>query len=210
MYVRATRVQSPPERLDDMVKAFTATALPAIRALPGYAGSSLAIDRQTGDGQAVTFWDSAEALANSESAAAGIRTDTVQAGGGNVVSVQRGEVALLERAVAPSVPSFLRVVRGQGDPGKIDAMVQATRDKALPILRGLRGFRALAVSVDRDSGATVVTSVWDTAEDREASDKAIDETRRSIYATGGATQPPDVSRYEVMSVEFVGVGSASR
>jgi heme-degrading monooxygenase HmoA len=210
MYVRSTRVQSPPERLDDMVNAFISTALPAIRALPGYAGSSLGVDRQTGDGQAATFWDSAEALANSETAATGIRTDTTQAAGGTVVSVQRGEVVLLERAAQPSVPAFIRVVRAQGDPAKLDAMVQATREKALPILRGLRGFRALVVSVDRDSGLSVVTSVWDTAADREASDAAIDEVRRGVFATAGATQPPDVSRYEVMSVEFVGVGAASR
>jgi hypothetical protein len=91
---------------------------------------------------------SEDALAASEQAAAGIRTETTEAGGARVVSVQRLEVALM------------------------------------------------------------VTGVWDTAEQREASDTRIADIRRRIFETGGA-RTPEVSRYEVLSVEFVGVGAAT-
>jgi heme-degrading monooxygenase HmoA len=209
MYARITRVQSPPERLDDLVNTFTTNALPALRSLPGYAGSSLGIDRSSGDGQAVTFWESAEALKSSETAATGIRNDTVQAGGGKVASVQRLEVALFERFAPATAPAYIRVVRAQGDRTKIDTLVQATRERALPVLRDTHGFRALVIAVDRDSGGSVVTTVWDSPEDREASDAKIDAIRRDLFAMAGATQPPEISRYEVHAVEFVGAAATA-
>jgi len=208
MFARLTRTQGQPDRIEENLAIFTSSALPRIKSLPGYAGSTLAVDRQTGEGQVVTFWESAEALRQSADAAAGIRNETVQASTGKVVSVDEYEIALMERAQAPGLPSFLRVVRGQADPAKLDAMVQTVRDKALPVARTQKGFRALVVSVDRQTGRFVVTGVWDSAEDREASDSALGSVRAGIFADYSAGQP-EISRYEVLAVEFVGVGAAS-
>jgi len=202
MYVRITRVQSPPDRLDDIVRYFKEDAVPAVRQLSGYEGAVLAVDRASGDGQAVTFWDSLESLKASEEAATGIRTRTVAAGGGEVAGVQRLEVALLERRGAPQTPAFLRVIRGKADPSRIDAMIQATRDQALPLLRNVTGFVALNVAVDRQSGDAVITGVYQTAEAREAGGNALADVRTSIFEQAGSA-PPQISLYEAMSVEFV-------
>lgn len=206
MYARITRVQLPADRVDDLIDSFKNTAVPGLEALPGYAGHSLAVDRSSGDGQAVTFWESEKALRDSEEKATGIRTQTVDAGGGKVATVYRLEIALMERATPPSQPAFLRVIRATGDAKRFDAMVQATRDKALPICRGLKGFRALLVGVDRSSGQAQVTSVWSTAQDRDSSDAALAGIRREIFELGGAGQP-EISKYEVVSVQFVGAGA---
>jgi heme-degrading monooxygenase HmoA len=208
MYARITRVQAPPSRVEDLARSFTDAALPALRAISGYAGSSLAIDRASGDGQAVTFWESKEALQASDQAASGIRGDTVSAAGGQVTSVQRLEILLMERAAPAQAPAFLRVVRARVDPTRLDAMTQATRGDALPLLRGLQGFRALVVSADRQSGDCVVTSVWDSPEARDASDSRIADVRRSIFEIGGASSP-EIAKYEVLSVEFVGAGATA-
>ena len=208
MYLRVTRVQAPVDRLDEIVQAFKGTALPGVQKLAGYAGSVLAIDRGSGDGQVATFWESAEALRASAAPAEGLRAATVQAGGGKVTSVQEFEIALLERAGAPSMPAFLRVVRATADPAKINDMVEATRTRALPVLRDLPGFRALNVSVDRGSGLVAVTGVWGSEAEREASDAQIGQIRSNILEIGGATNP-EISRYEVFAVEFVGAGMAS-
>ena len=208
MYARITRVQFPPDRVDDLVNAFTSTALPAFEGLPGYAGHSLAIDRTGGDGQAVTFWESEQALRDSEEKATGIRTETTAAGGAGVVSVHRMEVALMERATPPSAPAFLRVIRGKGDPARLDAAVQATRDRALPVLHQQPGFRAVVVALDRSSGDMQVTGVYATAEDRENADAALSGIRSQIFQDAGAGQP-QISRYEVVSVQFVGVGATA-
>ncbi len=209
MYARLTRVQAPVDKLDALTASFKDSALPALRKMPGYAGGTLAVDRGSGDGQAVTFWESAQALHDSEARATEIRSETVGAGGGSVTAVQRLEVVLMERATEPKLPSFLRVVRGTCDPSRIDAMVQATRDRAMPILRQASGFRALTVGVDRSSGDVVVTGVWSSAEARQASDAQIAPVRREIFELGGAGQP-EIAMYEVMHVEFVGVGAYTR
>lgn len=209
MYARITRVQAPPARIDDLAQAFTGSAVPALRKLSGYAGSVLAVDRGSGDGQAVSFWESKEAMKNSAGSATGIRTETTQRAGATVTSVDEVEVALIERQDAPSAPAFLRVIRSKTDPSRLDGLVQACRDQALPALRGVPGFRALNVSVNRESGSVAITGVYATAEAREAADARMADLRRSIFE-GAQASPPQISLYEVLAVEFVGAGAVPR
>jgi heme-degrading monooxygenase HmoA len=208
MFARLTRVQSSPDRINDNFAAFNNTALPRVRTLPGYAGATLAVNRQSGDSQIVTFWDTEDALKQSAAAAAGIRSDTVQAGGGQVTAIEEYEVALMERVTPPSTPAFLRVMRSQTDPARQDALVQATREQALPVLKTLPGFRAVVVNLDRQSGRVIITGVWATAQDRDASETSMADIRTRVFAAAGAGQP-EILRYEVLAVEFVGVGAPS-
>lgn len=208
MYARISRMQVSPERIGDIVDSFKNTALPAVRAMPGYAGSSLGVDESTGDGQVVTFWDSKESAAASRQAATGIRTSVVEATGATLVSVQEYEQLLMERMTPPSLPAFLRVTRGSVDPTKIDQLATAMRDEALPAVRGLAGCRALVLGVDRENARFVITSVWDSAANRDASETTINSLRDRIFGNVGVGTP-EVSKYEVKSVEFVGVGAAT-
>jgi heme-degrading monooxygenase HmoA len=206
MYARVSRFQAAPDRVDDQVDAFMTHALPVLQSMPGYAGHSLAVDQQSGDGQAVSFWESKEALAATREQASGLRAETLQKGGATVTSVKEYEQLLMETATRASAPAYIRVTRGQLDLSKLDGLVAAMRDEAVPALRALDGFRAVVVAVDRESSSFVITTVWDSAATREASDSAIDELRRRIFSNAGASAP-EVARYEVKSVEFVGAGA---
>lgn len=208
MYARITRVQAPTDRIDDLVATFKEQAVPAMRALSGYAGSSLAIDPSSGDGQGVSFWDSREAMQASREAATGIRTSTVQQGGGTVTSVKEYEQVVFERVAPPTTPAYLRVTRFKVDSGKIDSLIDAVRNEALPVVRDIAGFRALTLGVARETGECGIVSVWDTAEHREASAAPIEPLRDRIFTAVGASDL-DVARYQVYSVEFVGVGAAT-
>ena len=208
MYARISRMQVSPERIGDIVDSFKNTTLPALRAIPGYAGSSLGVNASTGDGQAVTFWDSKESAVASREAATRLRTSVVEATGATLVSVQEYDQLLFERVTPPSLPAFLRVTRGSVDPTKIDQLATAMRDEALPAVRGLAGFRALVLGVDRESAQFAITSVWDTAANRDASETTINSLRDRIFGNVGIGTP-EVSKYEVKSVEFVGVGAAT-
>jgi heme-degrading monooxygenase HmoA len=208
VYARVTRVQGPPERVEDMIAAFTGTALPAIRALHGYAGHSLGVNRGNGDGQAVTFWESREALEATEPSANDIRAGVTQAGGASVVSVDRFETLIMDRTVRASAPAYIRVSRGQADPGRLDDMARIMRDEALPVLRLLPGFRAAVVGADRASGRFAVTTVWNSPEERDSSLGSIDAIRRRTFEAAGAGDA-EMLLYEVTSVEFVGAGVAT-
>jgi heme-degrading monooxygenase HmoA len=208
MYARVSRVQAPPDKVDDLIKHFTGSALPALRKMSGYAGHSLGVDRDSGDCQAVTFWDSREALDGSEEGAKQVRTETTDAGGGKVTSVDRFEQVMMERAGPASAPAFVRVNRGKVDPDRIDDLARNMKEEALPAVRSQPGFRALVLGADRDSGKFMITSVWGTADQREASLSAIADIRKRAFESVGAPEP-ELSTYEVASVEFVGAGALS-
>ena len=207
MHARISRVQAPVDRIDDRISEFTGKVLPALREMDGYAGHALAVDRGSGDSQVVTFWETESALEASEEAAGRLRTQSTTAAGASVVSITRLESVIMERSGPPRTPAFLRVTRAHADPGKLDDLARRMREDALPVVRGLSGFRALVLGVDRGSGDFVITSVWDTAEDRDASLETIRELRQRTFEAIGASDP-DASNYEVVSVEFVGVPAA--
>ena len=64
-------------------------------------------------------------------------------------------------------------------------MVGLVRD-ALPTLKGQKGFRAVLVGANRQTGRMFISSVWDTAADREASDAAMQGARGRIPQVAGA------------------------
>ena len=207
MHARISRVQAPVDRIDDMISEFTGSVLPVLREINGYAGHALAVDRGSGDCQAVTFWESESALEASEDAGGRLRTQTTTAASASVVSIARLETVMMERSGPPRTPAVLRVTRANADPAKLDDLARRMREDALPTVQGLSGFRALTLGVDRRSGDFVITSVWGSPEDREASMEAIREIRKETFAAIGASDP-DASNYEVASVEFVGVPAA--
>jgi heme-degrading monooxygenase HmoA len=208
MDARISRIKVAPENADALIAAFAGSALPALREIAGYAGHSLGVDRESGDSQAVTFWESRSSLDASEEAGGRMRTSTVQAGGGSVVSVDRFEIALMERFTQPSAPSFLRVIRGEVDPNRLDELARLMRDDSLEVVRSQPGARAMVLGIDRSSGRFAITSVWESAEAREASRAAIDPMRVRVFGAVGV-EKPEFCAYEVVSVEFVGVGARS-
>lgn len=207
MYARISRVQAPPERIGELIEAVKTKALPALRAMPGYAGCSAGVDRSSGDAQVISFWDSQQALEDSREKATGLRT-SVTAGLATITSVKEYEQLLMERFTPPSPPAFVRVTRCTFDTSKLDQLISDMRNEAVPAVRALNGARALVLAADRATGDGAVTSVWDSAANREASDSALDALRRRIFEAAGARQP-EVSLYEVFLVEFVGVGAAT-
>ncbi len=60
----------------------------------------------------------------------------------------------------------------------IDAGVSFVRDNVLPLLSEQKGYRGMTVSADRDGGVFAVLTLWDTAEDRDATESILAPSRR--------------------------------
>jgi heme-degrading monooxygenase HmoA len=60
----------------------------------------------------------------------------------------------------------------------IDAGVSFVRDKVLPLVSEQKGYRGMTASADRDGGVFAVLTLWDTAEDRDASESTLAPYRR--------------------------------
>ncbi len=68
MFARLTKVQVNVDRLDETIKLFEESVIPAAKSQKGYRGAYLLTDRKTGKGVAIALWDSEEdAIANEQS-----------------------------------------------------------------------------------------------------------------------------------------------
>jgi hypothetical protein len=81
----------------------------------------------------------------------------------------------------------------------VDDVVKLIRE-TLPVLKAQPGFRALLLGANRQTGRVLVSSAWETAADREASDAAIQERRREAAQLAGA-ETVKVQLYETLFVE---------
>ena len=55
MFIRATRIQTPPDKVDAAIANFKQQVLPAARSAPGNAGAALLVNRETGAGIGIMF-----------------------------------------------------------------------------------------------------------------------------------------------------------
>jgi heme-degrading monooxygenase HmoA len=83
------------------------------------------------------------------------------------------------------------------DPGQIDEALRQLEERDIPSFREIDGFRGFTVLADRSSGKVVATSYWDSEEQMRASEDAVKEARQRAADTGGASEEPQVERFEV-------------
>ena len=68
MFARLTTVQVKMDKLDETVKLYEESVVPAAKSQKGNVGAYLLVNRETGKGVSITVWDSEEdAIANEQS-----------------------------------------------------------------------------------------------------------------------------------------------
>ena len=212
MFIRGTRVQTPPEKVDEAIDNFKKQVIPSMSKAPGYAGAGLMVDRKSGAGIGVTYWESAKALSNSEQAGLKTRTDAAKnVTGTQIVNVERYEIVIMERTAPPKADTFMRVNVLNADPDKVDALTVFSRNKALPVLKALKGFRTLVVGVDRGTGRCAISTSWETLADLQASESKVAGLRQEAVKTAGA-DGVEVEVFELPVIELMpaAVGAATR
>jgi hypothetical protein len=208
MFLRATRVQTPPDKVNDAIKNFETNILKGLRSAPGNQGASLLVNRQTGAALGITYWESAKALASSEQIGTQSRTQaTKNVPGSQIVNVERAELMIMDRAAAPKQGSFVRSVTANGDPEKLDAAIVHIRNQVLPLLKSQKGYRATIASVDRQSGRLSVSTVWDSKADLDASESKLAGPRAEAARLAGAG-PNDV-QVEIFETAVVELSAAA-
>ena len=81
MHARISTLEMEPARIDDMVGLAKEQIVPALEQSDGFKGFTLMVDRQSGKGVGVSFWESAEALQASEEVGNTTREQAGEAGG---------------------------------------------------------------------------------------------------------------------------------
>jgi heme-degrading monooxygenase HmoA len=207
MFLRATRVQTPPEKVEQAIENFETNILKAARSAPGNQGAVLLVNRQTGAGIGVTYWESAKAMAASEQFGIQSRTQaTKNVPGSQIVNVERAELMIMDRAGAPKAGTFVRLVTVNGDPEKLDAAIVQIRNHVLPVLKAQKGYRVTIAAVDRQSGRLSASTNWDTKADLDASESKIAGPRAEAAKIAGAG-PHDV-QVEIFETAVVEMSAA--
>ncbi len=68
VFARVTIVKINKDMVDEAIKLFADSVVPAAKSQKGYLGAHLLVDRETGKGVGVTIWETeADAIANEES-----------------------------------------------------------------------------------------------------------------------------------------------
>jgi heme-degrading monooxygenase HmoA len=81
MYARLSRLAGlPPERIEEMIREFEEEGLPALEQQRGFQGLFLGVDWNAGKAAAVSFWESQDALRESDRAADQARDAAVSTG----------------------------------------------------------------------------------------------------------------------------------
>jgi quinol monooxygenase YgiN len=210
MYGRLTRIEGNPAQIATGVREFEQNVAGPAREIPGNLGIVLMVNPEEGKGIGITYWTDEKALQASAEAMKKVRESSTQAAGTRIASVDTGEVLSREMAGEPKTRTFIRLNTLQGKPDRIEAALAAYQKNVLPVLKSLKGFRAAIMSANAENGKIWVSSVWETAADREASNAKLTDLRRSTADSAGAGDVK-VENFESVHVEFkVGATSATR
>ena len=204
MFLRATRVQTPPDKADQSIENFKTNVLKNLRAASGNQGAILLVNRETGAGVGITYWESAKAMAANEQVGIQSRAQTTKnVPGSQIVNVERAELMIMDRAAPPKAGAFVRMITVNGVPEKLDAAIVHIRSHVLPVLKAQKGYRALITSIDRQSGRLTASSVWDTKADVDASESKLAGPRaEAAKAAGAGPNDVQVELFETAVVEL--------
>ncbi len=200
MFARVSRVSASSDELDQNVDFFVQKLVPQIKDLPGFVGAGALGDRASGRGAAITYWADAASMRATEPAASASREQTAQLGV-TTLDVQRYELVIVERVMPAAANVFVRSNELDAALDKLEASITFVRDQVVPNIRAQRGFRAALMGVDRQSGHCLVSSIWETVADLEASEAAVRDQRREAGRIAGASNVR-TEQYEVMYLEM--------
>jgi heme-degrading monooxygenase HmoA len=208
MYLRATRVHVPADKVKEAIHDFEKNVAPAVRKVSGNLGAGLLVNRQSGEALAITYWDSAKSLGASEQTGVDTRSGTAQrVPGMQIVNVERAEVMIMDRAAEPKAGTMLRLTSATGDIDKLDAGVSHVRTKVLPLAKAQKGYRGMVGAIDRQTGRAFVSSTWDTLADLEASEKVVSPTRAESAKISGLI--PETVKVEIFEAAVFDLAPAA-
>jgi len=100
MHARVTRMRGNSETMEAGIAHFRDTLLEQLGRMPGFRDAVLMIDREHGDGLAITMWDNEDAMRQSEQGADALRAQSASQMEASVSSVERFEIVVQSSTIA--------------------------------------------------------------------------------------------------------------
>ena len=205
MFGRIVFVEGADHQVEEAIQGFHDRIAPAAIARPGFAGVALLLDRASARAATVTYFQDRASLEASADSARQLREGISQQFGYRIAAVKEYEIVFAERAAATAAGNYTRVVRAEGaDAARLQAGVELVRSRMAPVWRGQKGFVGGLVGINNEAGEALVSSIWASRADLDASEAAIASVRTEISEASQPSRPePEPEIYEVVAVEGV-------
>jgi heme-degrading monooxygenase HmoA len=96
MHARMSTLEGPPDEMDEGLRQVREHVLPLLQQQNGFKGFIALGDRQSGKLIGVSFWESEQAMQDSEELGDRTRSDTAEATSDTIADVERYEVGHFE------------------------------------------------------------------------------------------------------------------
>ncbi|SFE54654.1 hypothetical protein [Blastococcus tunisiensis] len=195
MYARSTTVRGTPPAIDAGIDYVRETVMPTVRDMDGWVGLSMLCDRDTGRCIVTTAWADTDALHGSAGAVAAIRQRTAEILAGDA-ETEQWEIALLHRRRETHHGACARLIRADGDPDRLEQVLETIRTALLPRIEELPGFVSVSVLVDRDRGRLAAAVSYDSRLSMAEAERAGMSLREEFSGRTG-TAITDVAAYDI-------------
>jgi len=193
MFVRSTTINGDPAAIAAGIDHVRDVVLPTVTAMDGCLGMALVVDRESGRCIATTAWDSEESLHRTAAPVTPLRNRAAEILSGPA-SVEEWEVAVMHRAHTSEPGAWCRITWTRAT--DMDNVADMWRANVLPRVETLDGFCSASFMLDRASGRTVGTVVFDSREAVEATREAAASIREE------ASRMADVEFLDVAEFEL--------
>jgi hypothetical protein len=187
VFVRISFFKGTGPQLDAAIDLIRDRIDPSFRTQAGYLGAVTLIDRESGQGAAGTYWETAADMSAAEDMAVAGRGEASERAGIQLTDVDRFERILADRVGEPEQGGFARTTELRGSPDKIGAVLALAQEKGIPLLRSRTGYRAMVISANRATGRILASSIWQTAADRDATEQNLSGIRDELALAAGAS-----------------------
>jgi hypothetical protein len=208
MHVRLNYVAGDPARVGDVVKYVETEGRSPTEDLPGNLGMTLMANHELGAVVVQTFWDSANALRESEKFVAPIRHEMALRGTATV-SVEYPEVASFVWLIRPPAGAGVQLTLIQSSPATIEKTIAGYEDITVPWMTDTSGFCGELLLVERGTGRSISQSVWRDAGALAASRSAAAEIRAET-ATAANSTVLAMEEYSLVFCSLPGCGPVLR
>lgn len=163
MHARSTTVMGRPDMIETGITHVQDVVMPQVRAMDGCVGLSMVADRASGRCIVTTAWRDEAAMRATADSVTPLRQQAAELLGGEA-TVDEWEIAYLHRDHRVADGCSARVTWAEGDPTKIDSILDAFRMGIMPRVEQLEGFCSASLFVDRMSARCCVTATYDSPE----------------------------------------------
>ncbi len=168
MYARSTTIQAESSFIDDGIAYVSNEVMPALKAMDGYVGLSLLVDRDSGRCIATSAWETEEAMRTSTERTAPLREQASVKFGGGDATVDQWEIGAMHRDHRSGDGACVRATWLKVPRDQVGRAIEFYRASVLPSLEDLEGFCSASFMINGATGRGVSSTTFDS---RDAMDR---------------------------------------